>query len=356
MREWLVAHANNLPSGNPLPTEMEVAAHFGASRQTANKVLTEMARDGLVKRIKGLGTFVQSREGAVLDGETGARLGRVVLAYPNWFSYDIWTKIDRAILIARELGLGPLEYRLSQEAAHDGLAKLVSERKDVRGVVLIPPGAVVELKALKRLDSLGVPVVVLVPVDQVALTTRVWSLAKDYTTAGHLLVAAMARRGHQRIAYIANEPWSASTDLTYAGIKQGLYANGLRLKDLVRSGEKIHAWEDSMVTGRRMTMEILALRSRPTALIYDSMPGAIGGLGALGERGLRVPDDISVAVNDEYNRFEEHLWPSLTTITVDRANQVRRALKIVLEGGNGGDRLLREDVKLVERGSVGTPP
>ena len=72
MRDWLVAHANNLPSGNPLPTEMEVAAHFGASRQTANKVLSEMARDGLVKRIKGLGTFVQSREGAVLDGDTGA--------------------------------------------------------------------------------------------------------------------------------------------------------------------------------------------------------------------------------------------------------------------------------------------
>lgn len=356
IRTWLVSSAQTMAPGALMPTEVEVAKRFGASRLTAHKVLAELQRDGVVRRVKGKGTFVEPRATQIHGNGSTARNGRVILAYPHWFSYDIWSKVDRAALVAREMLLDPVEHRLTPGSDHEALRRLISELGDVRGVVLIPPGAVVGLPELRALDGLGVPVIVLVPLEQVTLTERVSSLSKDCFKAGHLMVDALARRGHNRIAYVANEPWSASSDLTYDGIKQGLYAAGLRLRDLARSDERVQPWENSMVAGRELTGELLRRDPKVTALIYDSVPGVIGGLAAVRDSGRRVPEDVSLVVNDAYADFEVHLWPAISGIVVDRAALVRRALSLLTGEAAITDRIMREDVRLVERASIAPPP
>lgn len=42
----------------PLPTEQELAAQFGVSRQTVRRALGEMAGDGMIDRVAGRGTFL----------------------------------------------------------------------------------------------------------------------------------------------------------------------------------------------------------------------------------------------------------------------------------------------------------
>lgn len=46
-----------LPPGVPLPPEPELAARLGVSRQTVNQALTTLAREGLLVRRRGIGTF-----------------------------------------------------------------------------------------------------------------------------------------------------------------------------------------------------------------------------------------------------------------------------------------------------------
>jgi GntR family transcriptional regulator, histidine utilization repressor len=57
------------PPGSRLPTEMELCAVYGCSRMTVNKVLSQLARAGLIDRRKRAGSFVlQPRsQAAVLD-------------------------------------------------------------------------------------------------------------------------------------------------------------------------------------------------------------------------------------------------------------------------------------------------
>lgn len=57
------------PPGHRIPFEMDLAAHYGCSRMTVNKALTQLARAGLIERRKKSGSFVTQPRGqsAVLE-------------------------------------------------------------------------------------------------------------------------------------------------------------------------------------------------------------------------------------------------------------------------------------------------
>ena len=61
------------------------------------------------------------------------------------------------------------------------------------------------------------------------------------------------------------------------------------------------------------TMRLLDLKDRPTCIMYPDDFACIGGINAIRERGLRVPEDISVAGYDGL-QIGRHLTPPLTTV------------------------------------------
>lgn len=53
--------AGELAEGDRVPGDNELAARFGVSRLTAHRALRELAQEGLVQRVHGVGTFVSVR-------------------------------------------------------------------------------------------------------------------------------------------------------------------------------------------------------------------------------------------------------------------------------------------------------
>lgn len=49
--------AGRYPPGTLMPSEAELVQHFGVSRMTVNRALRELAAEGLVERLQGVGTF-----------------------------------------------------------------------------------------------------------------------------------------------------------------------------------------------------------------------------------------------------------------------------------------------------------
>src|SRR5262245_21904866 len=57
------------PPGHRIPSEHELTEHYGCSRMTVNKVLTQLARAGLIERRRKAGSFVAQSQGgsAILE-------------------------------------------------------------------------------------------------------------------------------------------------------------------------------------------------------------------------------------------------------------------------------------------------
>lgn len=135
--------------------------------------------------------------------------------------------------------------------------------------------------------------------------------------------------GHRRIAYIH-------------GVESAV--TGKRLSSFYSTAEKLEleipdeyireaAYRDSD-TAYKVTGELLDLKVPPTCIIYPDDFAAFGGINAIRKRGLRIPEDISVAGYDGISAAR-HLEPQLTTIGQD-AEQI-------------GCVAARELIKLIER-------
>jgi GntR family transcriptional regulator len=72
IERWLRGRVLRSAPGDPLPSELELAARFGVSRMTARQAVQNLAAEGLVQRRRGAGTFVAPRpihrhEGALMS-------------------------------------------------------------------------------------------------------------------------------------------------------------------------------------------------------------------------------------------------------------------------------------------------
>jgi GntR family transcriptional regulator len=61
IEHWLRARVMDGRDGDALPSELDLAAQFGVSRMTARRAVQNLAAEGLVRRRRGSGTFIESK-------------------------------------------------------------------------------------------------------------------------------------------------------------------------------------------------------------------------------------------------------------------------------------------------------
>lgn len=106
-------------------------------------------------------------------------------------------------------------------------------------------------------------------------------------------------------------------------------------------------------SGHRAGMRLAEMAPRPAAVFAANDAMAIGCLLALGERGLRVPQDMAVAGFDDIP-VARLIRPSLTTVRINIAELSRRALKrlvAVIDGDDAKDTPQTVHPRLVVRES-----
>jgi LacI family transcriptional regulator len=173
------------------------------------------------------------------------------------------------------------------------------------------------LVLLNRQDSAGTPAVVGDDRDGIAQA-----------------VAHLVALGHERIAYIAG-PQSISTGANrYAAYLEAIGGHGLALdEEIVRFADSYG--EDA---GARALRALLGEHGEFTAVLAGNNLLALGCYEALAERGLRAPQDVSVAgFNDMH--FADHFDPPLTTVRIPHHGMGRRAAELLLERIDGREEV-----------------
>lgn len=305
----------------------EVAAQAGVSIKTVSRVLnheprvTPETRARVQAAVAAL-RYTPNPAARNLSSAVSATLG---LAFParglstmaSGRAYTLGIQAG-ALAACQRLDFGLL--LLPTDWTAPGAAEATVRRAQARrisGVVVASP---VDLAPglIEALDRAGLAVSILNAND---LGGAHPAVAVDDRDAVHHLAQLLIERGHRRIAFVSGLRDTRTARDREAGFRAALAEAGIALPEAwVREGR--FEFEGGLEAGAAL---LEAPGERPTAVIAANDDMALGVMHAALARGLRVPQDLSVAGFDdtEGSRF---MWPPLTTVRQPLAAMAQAAI------------------------------
>lgn len=133
-------------------------------------------------------------------------------------------------------------------------------------------------------------------------------------------------RGHRKIAYIHGEENSSVTHSRLSSFFRTAEEFSLKIPDEYILEAPYRSTRET----QERTEQLLDLPDPPTCILYPDDFAAFGGLNAITERGMSVPEDISIAGYDGI-RIARHIEPQLTTIRQDTDRMGREAARELID-------------------------
>lgn len=222
----------------------------------------------------------------------------------------------------------------------------VARKDEIDGVVLMNTHR--GDHGLTELRDAGFPLVVIGTLPD----RRICQIDIDNRAAVAEAVQYLVDLGHRDIGVIVHAPLSyhAARD-RLAGFRAAMAAAGLPVRR-----EWVRVADFTEQSGHDAMAAILARRRRPTAVLAANDVVAYGALKAVQERGLSVPDDISLMGFDD-DFLSRYLKPQLTTVCNPAAGLGAEAARqlIGLMRGTPVARVPRLKTSLVVRESCKPP-
>ncbi len=197
-----------------------------------------------------------------------------------------------------------------------------------------------------RLVTTDKPIVLL---DSYVKNRKVFNVGLEDYRGGYIATEYLIRRGHRNIVFASPHIERAGVlEERFRGYRDALKAAGIPLET-----RNVYEHPITIDEGRELG-RILAERRDVTAVFASADLLAAGIIGGLNERGLRVPEDVSVMGFDDVY-ISRITTPQLTTVHQDaREKGVLAASMMVdyLQGKPAVSRSVVMPVSIVERGSV----
>ena len=220
---------------------------------------------------------------------------------------------------------------------------------NVEGTVLM--GVEPDDPEVQRLIRSDLPAV---GVDLVMDGPRKCAVMSDNVEGARQAVAHLHALGHRRIATVTGLMDTRPGADRLRGYRDALRDLGLGFRD-----EYVAYGDFYAEAGHAAAAALLALEEPPTAIFAASDMMALGVVAAAAERGVRVPDDLSVVGFDDM-QLVGLVQPPLTTVRQDKAGLGAAAahalLALIDEEAEDPQPTVTLPVELVERASAAPPP
>lgn len=339
-------------------TSNDIARLAGVSRATVSRVLngslhtSDAARKRVTDAIAQTG-YVPDAAARSLVGQRSHTIAlslfsadaQHMLSYfaraSNFFYHDLLGSIEAE---ASESGYDILLTPRKQDSAASFVRALRSRR--IIGVIMMGPDLADE--RIGALAEAGIPTVY---VDARVQGPCMTYVETDKIDGAQQATSHLLDLGHRRIAFIGGPSDSINSGQRELGYQQAFVQRGLPC-DMSLVCHAGYETED----GYASAMGLLSRRCDFTAIVAVSDMVAIGVLRALYDRGLRVPDDMSVTGFDD-NILAGYTIPPLTTVRQDTlilGKGIVARLRSIIEGERGPLPLI-VPTRLVVRQSTSAP-
>lgn len=337
--------------GERLPSEHELAHRFGVSRITAKKALDELAHLGLVRRVRGKGTFAleeagQGRDARTTDPFVGFLLPDFSETYGVGLLYAVEERCQlhgAHLIVKRTFGSAERE-----AAAIRALTKL-----KVQGLIIFPVHGEHYNPEVLKLVLDGFPIVL---VDRYLRGIPASAVFTDNRSAATALTSHVLACGYRKLAFASPpaEHTSAIED-RLLGFETTLARRGLSLGGVLTlySSLPMSFTLANIEADEARIRAFLAEHEGVDAFIASEYNLAVVLAHALLAAGKRVPEDVAVACFDApHNPLQE---PLFTHVQQDEAAMGATAVDLLVKQF-GGERLSAEHdlgFRLVEGRSTG---
>lgn len=323
---------NGLKRGAAIPSYRELAREYGAAYVSVKQGVDLLAAEGILRKQRGKGCFV-SRELA-MPARKLAHLGVVITSSRNsLFQLAYLSDIMRGLTDEQLTGADLHIFSMRQ----DGMVSPAQIGEwDISGTALV---GVENDDYLRAFAKSRMPAVVVdycseaVPLDYVACDNR---------AAVKQMVSHLARLGHRRIAYLTpplNEGVVRPDDPKRTLIMKNSSDRRERQMESTRMFAELGLLADVYSAGEaqnnipQVADGLLVRKGQsdcPTAVLSENNMSARKLVEALAQRGIRVPEDISVAAvaSDSLMSVDQL---ALTCCQFDFAKMGRTAVTILTE-------------------------
>ena len=304
------------------PTIYDVAALAGVSTASVSRLLngkgqiapaTRAAIEAAVRQL-GYQPNVVARSLVTKSTQTIALL---LPEITNPFYGALVSGIEQRTL---ELGYTLLLCTTRGDPLREELYLDLLRSKQVDGALV--DGLVLPPERISRFVSEGFPIVCL---DRSIDAPSVPLVQVDNKLGARIAAEHLLELGHTRIAHVTGDP-----ALRISRDRADGYAAALRDAGIDPAPELVAPGGFTEDGGYEATRTLLARRPRPTAVFAANDLSAVGVIEAIVEKGLRVPDDVSVVGFDDL-RLAAYTTPPLTTIHQPAREIGERATSLLLD-------------------------
>jgi LacI family transcriptional regulator len=335
------------------PTINDVARLSGVSKKTVSRVinrsplLNDETRKRVLEVIRTLG-YVPNPQARALALRTNFLIG-LIHDNPN---AQMVLNVQQGILEA----LQGTDFAMVVRPVDRGSSGLIDdvrhflERQRPYGVVILPPLS--ENDAFARLcDEVGCRYV---RMGSAELDDPDHMVVSNDREAVAEAVQYLIMQGHRLIGLVAGPHGFRSAAERRKGFEDALAAASIKLpRSLIAEGN--YTFESGIAAAEKL----LDLSPRPTAIFASNDEMAAGVVHAARERGIEVPEQLSIVGFDD-TPIAGHLWPPLTTVRWPIVSMARAAALKLLAAQAGGDSDVPEPSlflsRLVKRASVAPAP
>jgi LacI family transcriptional regulator len=280
-----------------MSTISDVAKRAGVSAMTVSRVVngtgytSAETRTRVEAAIDELG-YVPNALARQLRSKRTKTIALVVADISNPF----FTTIARGVEdVAVSHGFSVMYCNTDESETEEEQYLLMLIERQVDGVLLVPARSSGE--SFRLLHHHHMPVVVL---DRRIAARTADSVRCDSEAGAHALANHLIDLGHRRIAVLTGRRNVSTSVDRVAGCRRALEEAGLGLPDELVHWGGFNFGKSNQADGHRMAQEMLETPGeRPTAVFCANNFIAFGAIRALAERGLRVPEDISVVAFDD---------------------------------------------------------
>ena len=298
-----------------------------------------------IQRIIQEFNFVPNRSAAHLKSGKSQIYGAIVPDLTNPFFMEL-VKCFEELLVENELELLIANTDFHPSRMQRSVQRMLLRRVD--GVAFLTSEH--ETAALESLVQNRIPVVT---TDHYRTAPGMSDIVVDFRGGMAQLIRHLKDLGHQRIGFIGGTEGLATSRTRRESFMDAVVKFGLSSRDgWILAG-------DFKIGGGAAGMEaILGQKEIPTAIVTANDLTAIGALRKAHEKGLRIPEDISVAGCDDIE-MSDIVYPPLTTLRISRSQYARMlfdALQAGAEDLSQPGKVLKLPMKMIVRQSTGPAP